>query len=71
MTHHTPNLTDQDVLHHTRTRLRAHLPLQADGYVCTTDDLLQVLLGVAVNRQTSEAICADLVGTPDPETIRR
>jgi Transposase DDE domain len=30
-----------------------------------------VLLGVAVNRQTIEAICADLVGTPDPETIRR
>src|SRR5215210_32018 len=71
MTHHTPNLTDQAVLHHTRARLRDHLPLQADGYVCTTDDLLQVLLGVAVNRQTIEALCADLVGTPDPETIRR
>jgi hypothetical protein len=71
MTDHTPKLTDQDVLHHARARLRDHLPLQADGYVCTTDDLLQVLLGVAVNRQTIEAICADLVGTPDPETIRR
>jgi hypothetical protein len=71
MTDHTPKLTDHDVLHHTRARLREHLPLQADGYVCTTDDLLQVLLGVAVNRQTIEAICADLVGTPDPETIRR
>jgi Transposase DDE domain len=71
MTHHTPNLTDHQVLHHTRARLRDHLPLHADGYCCTTDDLLQVLLGVAVNRQTIEAICADLVGTPDPETIRR
>src|SRR5919199_16154 len=71
MTDHTPKLTDQDVLHYARARLREHLPLQADGYVCTTDDLLQVLLGVAVNRQTIEAICADLAGTPDPETIRR
>jgi hypothetical protein len=71
MTDHTPKLTDQDVLHHARTHLREHLPLQADGYVCTTDDLLQVLLGVAVNRATIDALCADLVGTPDPETIRR
>src|SRR5919202_5437193 len=71
MTDHTPKLTDQDVLHHARARLRDHLPLQADGSVCTTDDLLQVLLGVAVNRGTIEAVCADLLGTPDPETIRR
>ena len=71
MRDHTPKLTDQDVLQHARTCLQAHLPLQADGYVCTTNDLLQVLLGVAVNRGTIEAICADLVGTPDPETIRR
>ena len=71
MRDHTPKLTDQDVLQHARTCLQAHLPLQADGYVCTTNDLLQVLLGVAVNRGTIEAICADLLGTPDPETIRR
>jgi putative transposase len=71
MRDHTPRLTDQDVLQHARTCLQAHLPLQADGYVCTTNDLLQVLLGVAVNRGTIEAICADLVGTPEPETIRR
>src|SRR5918912_4221362 len=71
MPDHTPKLTDHHVLHHTRARLRDHLPLQADGSVCTTDDLRQVLLGLAVNRGTSEAICADLLGTPDPETIRR
>jgi len=28
------------------------------------------LLGVAVNRCTIEAVCADLVGAPDPQTIR-
>ena len=71
MTDHTPKLTDQDVLLHARTRLQAHLPLHADGYVCTTTDLLQVLLGVAVNQGTIEALCADLLGTPDPHPIRR
>lgn len=71
MTNHTPRLTDQDVLLRARTRLHAHLPLHADGSVCTTADLLQVLLGVAVTRGTIEALCADLLGTPDPETIRR
>jgi hypothetical protein len=71
MTHDTPKLTDQDVLTQARARLQQHLPLHAEGSVCTTEDLLNVLLGVAVNRGTIEAVCADLLGTPDPETIRR
>ena len=71
MRNHTPHLTDTDVLQRARACLQAHVPLQADGYVCTTADLFNVLLGVAVNRGTIEAICADLVGTPDAETIRR
>jgi Transposase DDE domain len=71
MTNHTPKLTDQDGLTHARTRLRDHLPLQAKGSVCTTEDLLHVLLGVAVTQGTIEAVWADLPGTPNPETIRR
>ncbi len=71
MRHDTPRLTDQQVLLHARSRLQAHLPLHADGYRCTTHDLLQVLLGVAVNQGTIEAICADLLDAPDPSTIRR
>ena len=70
MTNNTLKLTDREVLQHAHTVLAEHLPLQADGYTCTTDDLLDVLLGVAVNRGTIEAVCADLVGTPDAETIR-
>src|SRR5436190_24397834 len=66
MTDHTLNLTDQDVLDRARTCLQKHLPLHADGSACTTQDLLQVLLGVAVNRSTIEAICAELLHTPDP-----
>jgi hypothetical protein len=71
MRHDTPKLTDQQVLRHARARLQAHLPLHADGYRCTTHALLQVLLGVAVNQGTIEAICADLLDAPDPATIRR
>jgi hypothetical protein len=64
MPHDTPRLTDQQVLLHARSRLQAHLPLHAAGYRCTTHDLLQVLLGVAVNQGTLEAICADLRQAP-------
>jgi hypothetical protein len=71
MSNNTLQLTDQKVLHYTEELLEAHLPLAADGYRCTTADLLDVLLGVAVNHGTVESVCADLVGTPDPETIRR
>ena len=70
MVNDTLKLTDQEVLQRARTLLAEHLPLQADGYSCTTDDLLDVLLGVAANCGTIEAVCADFVGTPDADTIR-
>src|SRR3989454_9465650 len=70
MPYDTPELTDQEVLQHAYSTLQEHLPLPARGYKCTTRELLQVLLGVAVNRGTIEAVCADLGGAPDPQTIR-
>jgi hypothetical protein len=70
MTQDTPDLTAAEVMQHALSTLHEYLPLHAEGSVCTTDDLLKVLLGVAVNRSTIEAVCADLVGTPDPQTIR-
>jgi len=70
MTDDTLNLTDKKVLTYAQDCLREHLPLQAHGYRCTTDDLLNVLLGVAAQRGTVESVYADLVGSPDPETIR-
>jgi len=63
-------LTDREVLDRARTGLLKHLPLRADGYKCTTESLVDALLGVAANRTTLEAICADLVDTPDADTIR-
>jgi hypothetical protein len=70
MSYNTPELTAQEVLRHAQELLEEKLPLNAEGYKCTTDDLFKVLLGVAATKSTLEAVCADLVGTPDPHTIR-
>ena len=66
----TLTLTDEATLAYAHERLKQNLDLKADGYICTTDDLLDVLLAMAVNKSTLEAVCSDLVGTPDPTTIR-
>jgi putative transposase len=70
MAYDTLELTDQEVLLHAQESLKEYLPLEAEGYKCMTDDLLRVLMGVAVNRGTVESVCAELAGTPDPQTIR-
>ena len=70
MSHDTPKLSDQKVLAEARQVLKENLPLEAEGYVCTTDDLYNVLLGVAANRGTLQAVCTDWLGLADPETIR-
>jgi hypothetical protein len=70
MPHDTPDLTAPEVMQHALSTLREHLPLHAAGYICTTDDLLTVLLGVAVTRSTLEAVCTDLVSMPNPQTLR-
>jgi len=66
-----PKLHDAEVLQRAQAIVEKHLPLEADGYRCTSTTLYQVLLGVAANRSTIEAVCADLAGAPDGETIRR
>ena len=64
-------LTDRKVLEYARTSLQEHLPLQAEGYKCSTEDLLNVLLGASVNSDTIESVCADLVEMPAAETLRQ
>jgi putative transposase len=66
----TLKLTDNQVLVHARDLLREHLPLTAEGTCCTTEELVNALLGVAVNRSTLEAVCHDWLTAPDPETVR-
>ena len=70
MPYHTPDLSAPKVLPHPQTLLEEKLALKAEGYKCTTDDLFKVLVGVAATKRTLEAVCADLVGTPAPQTIR-
>jgi len=67
---HTLKLTDVEVLEQTTQLLKEHLPLKAAGYICTTEDLISILLGAAANCGTVQALATDLVGSPDPETIR-
>lgn len=64
-------LTDKTVLEEARSILDYHLDVQAEGYKCATEDLLNVLLAVAADQGTIESVCADLVATPNPETIRQ
>ena len=46
------------------------MPLQAAGYACTTEQLLDVLLAVSVGKETIEQVCADLQIKVGAETIR-
>ncbi len=65
-----PNLNEVEVLRRARATLAAHLPLEAEGYCCTSTTLYEVLIGVAAQRSTIESVCSELAGAPDGETIR-
>jgi hypothetical protein len=70
MSNDTLKLKDREVLEFARTGLRRHLPLKTEGYKCSTEDLLNVLLGIGVSKNTLESVCTDLTETPQAETIR-
>lgn len=57
-------------MHLARTRLRKFLPLQAEGYACTSEQLLDVLLAVSLEKQTLEQVAADLHLKVGAETLR-
>lgn len=63
-------LTDEATRNEANQRLKKYLNLQAVGYECTTEMVLDVLLRAAVNRQTIETVCHNLRGVVDGETIR-
>jgi hypothetical protein len=66
-----PKLNDEKVLRQAKKTLEIYLPLEADGYCATSETLYDILIGIAANRGTTESVCAELAGAPDPETIRR
>ena len=53
-----------------RSRIGQFLPLCADGYACTTEQLLDVLVAVSVGKETIEQVSADLKIKVGAETIR-
>ena len=53
-----------------RSRVGEFLPLKADGYACTTEQLLDVLLAVSCQKETIEQVCADLKIKVGAESIR-
>jgi putative transposase len=63
-------LTTRATLDCTMNAVKEHFDLSADGYVCDTHDVWQVVLTAAARRSTIEAACADLLGAPDSNTIR-
>lgn len=63
-------LTERDVLAKAKERLQQSLKFKADGYVCTCEQLIHVLLGIAANKNTLEAVCAELETVACAATIR-
>lgn len=53
-----------------RSRVGKFLPLKAAGYACTTEQLVNVLLAVSVQKETLEQVCADLEIKVGAETMR-
>ncbi|MEE8389858.1 MAG: hypothetical protein V3S14_03550 [Anaerolineae bacterium] len=66
----TLTLTDKDTHDAVVERLATYLPLEASGYECTTEMVLDVLIKAAATQQTIECVCNDLDGMVSGETIR-
>jgi hypothetical protein len=66
----TLTLSDAQVLTEAHAVVKEYLPLAADGYTCTTDTLVDALLGVAVQRGTLERVCTDWLHLAHAETVR-
>jgi hypothetical protein len=64
------NLTDRATLDFTIKVLEKYFDLSADGYICQTRDLYQVLVTAAARCSTIEATCRDLKDAPDSNTVR-
>lgn len=63
-------LKANDVHAFTLETLKEHLPIEADGYICHTEMILNVLIKVSAETSSLEAVCADLEEVADSNTIR-
>ncbi|MGI0015981.1 MAG: transposase, partial [Nitrososphaera sp.] len=60
----------QGTLDFTIAILEQYFDLSADGYLCQTRDLWQVLVTAAARRKYIETVCNDLPGAPHGNTVR-
>jgi putative transposase len=63
-------LNAKDIRHQTMQALLKHIPLSVNGYRCTTEMVLDVVLKASADRSSVEAACADLEQVADSNTIR-
>jgi putative transposase len=63
-------LTDKGTLDCTVAVLEKYFDLSADGYICQTRDLWQVLVTAAARRKYIETVCNDMPNAPDSNTVR-
>lgn len=63
-------LTAQDIRETVQSVCQEHLPLEADGYICTSEMLFDVLLKAASENISIDAACRDLDGCAGGNRIR-
>ncbi len=67
---HPFELKAEDIRAYTTNLIKEHLHLNVDGYICTTDMILDVLVKASAESSSVEATCADLEQVADSNTIR-
>jgi len=67
---HQYELKAEDVRTYTIRTLKKHLDIEAAGYICTTDMILDILLKASAECSSLEATCADLEQVADSNTVR-
>jgi putative transposase len=67
---HQSELKAKDVHQYTVQVLKEHLDIEANGYCCHTDMILDILIKASAECSSVEAVCADLEDTADSNTIR-
>ena len=67
---HQHELKAEDVRAYTLRTLKRHLHIAANGYLCTTDMILDVLMKASAECSSLEAMCADLEQVADSNTVR-
>jgi hypothetical protein len=63
-------LKAEDVHHYTIEKMKEYIPIEAQGYCCSSEMIFDVLFKASAESSSVEATCADLEGVADSNTIR-